>query len=108
MEYTLTPNNMKGFGAVKGEATGIARTSDDPNFKEGDILVANMTVPANVPVMKLASAIATNIGSITCHAAIVAREMNKPCIVRTGNATQLAGKLITISVKGIKEAQITW
>ena len=74
----------------------------------GDILVANMTVPANVPVMKLASAIATNIGSITCHASTVARELGKPCVVRTKDATSLIGKTVTIDVKSIKEASISW
>ena len=101
-------NRLEGLGAVKGEVRGIARLANDPNFQEGDILVALMTEPANVPIMKKASAIATDVGSITCHAAIVAREMSKPCIVRAGNATSLAGKVITISVKGIREAEITW
>lgn len=99
---------IKGLGASKGEATGIARFPTDPEFKEGDILIAQMTTPANVPVMRLASAIATDIGSITCHAAIVAREMKKPCVVSAMGATSLSGQLITVSVKGIKEAQISW
>ena len=67
-----------------------------------------MTTPDAVPPMRLASAIATDIGSITCHAAIVARELNKPCVVRTGNATSLVGKTVTVEVTGIKEASISW
>jgi pyruvate,water dikinase len=99
---------LTGLGVSLGKASGVARLPDDPEFKEGDILVANMTVPAHVPVMKLASAIATNIGSITCHASIVARELGKPCVVRTKGATDLAGKTVTIDVKSIKEASISW
>jgi phosphoenolpyruvate synthase/pyruvate phosphate dikinase len=105
---------IEGLGAVKGTASGVAKLPSDPTFKEGDILVAEMTVPKDVPIMKLASAIATDIGSITCHAAIVAREMGKPCIVRAkvnapngAKVTDYAGKLMTISVKGIREATAT-
>jgi pyruvate,water dikinase len=104
----MSKDRVEGLGAVKGNATGVARLPDDPDFQEGDILVARMTKPSQVPVMKLASAIATDIGSITCHAAIVAREMGKPCIVRAETATKLAGKVITVNVKGIKEAEITF
>ena len=98
--------NYSGLGAYIGEATGTARLPDDPDFTEGDILVATMTTPDNVPAMRLASGIATDRGSITCHAAIVAREMGKPCVVNTKNATGLAGRQVTISVKSIKEAMI--
>ncbi|RFS26352.1 phosphoenolpyruvate synthase [Chitinophaga silvatica] len=68
-------------------------------FKEGDILVTDMTDPDWEPIMKIASAIVTNKGGRTCHAAIVAREMGIPAIVGCGNATErLAnGQLITIS-----------
>ena len=98
----------KGIGVNIGSATGTARLASDPDFKEGDILVAIMTKPADVPAMKLASAIATEIGSITCHAAIVARELRKPCVVRTGNATVSVGKIVTVDVKSMKEASISW
>jgi pyruvate,water dikinase len=98
----------EGIGACTGEATGIARLPNDPLFKEGDILIASMTTPDNVPAMKLAGGIATDRGSITCHAAIVARELNKPCVVRTGSATSAEGKTVTIRVTGIKDALITW
>ena len=99
---------VKGLGACQGTATGVAKLPDDPTFKEGDILVATMTVPDNVPVMRKASAIATDIGSITCHAAIVARELNIPCVVNTGRASVLAGKTITIAVKEMKDATVQW
>ena len=104
----MSLNVVKGLGACQGTATGVAKLPDDPTFKEGDILVANMTVPDNVPVMRKAAAIATDIGSITCHAAIVARELNIPCVVNTGRASVLAGKTITIAVKEMKDATVQW
>ena len=55
----------------------------------GDILVSPMTRPDFVPAMKKAVAFITDEGGITCHAAIVAREMKKPCIIGTKIATQL-------------------
>lgn len=58
-------------------------------FKEGNVLVADMTDPDWEPIMKKASAIITNRGGRTCHAAIVSREHGVPCIVGTGNATNL-------------------
>jgi len=79
--------------ASKGKVVGIARIIYDPNrfhsFTEGDILVTSMTRPEFVPIMKKASAIVTNEGGIACHAAIVSRELNKPCIIGTKNATEV-------------------
>src|SRR3989344_4216089 len=79
--------------ASKGKVVGIARIIYDPNrfhsFTEGDILVTTMTRPEFVPIMKKASAIVTNEGGIACHAAIVSRELNKPCIIGTKNATEV-------------------
>ncbi|MBT7653411.1 MAG: phosphoenolpyruvate synthase [Flavobacteriales bacterium] len=69
------------------------------NFKEGDILVTEMTDPDWEPIMKKASAIITNKGGRTCHAAIVAREMGVPAIVGTENGTELLfnGEEFTVS-----------
>ncbi|SEW39336.1 phosphoenolpyruvate synthase [Chitinophaga arvensicola] len=68
-------------------------------FKPGDVLVTDMTDPDWEPIMKMASAIVTNKGGRTCHAAIVAREMGIPAIVGCGNATEIlnAGQEITVS-----------
>lgn len=68
-------------------------------FQPGDVLVTEMTDPDWEPVMKMASAIVTNKGGRTCHAAIVAREMGVPAIVGCGNATALLhnGQLVTVS-----------
>jgi len=72
---------------------------DGANFKEGDILVTEMTDPDWEPIMKKASAIITNKGGRTCHAAIVAREMGVPAIVGTENGTELLfnGEKFTVS-----------
>ncbi|MHB1179975.1 MAG: phosphoenolpyruvate synthase, partial [Daejeonella sp.] len=69
------------------------------DFEKGDVLVTDMTDPDWEPIMKNASAIITNKGGRTCHAAIVAREMGVPAIVGCGNATELLkkGQLITAS-----------
>ena len=58
------------------------------DFQEGDILVATQTYPALVPAMKKALAIITDEGGLTCHAAIVSRELGKPCIIGTHLATK--------------------
>jgi pyruvate,water dikinase len=58
-------------------------------FQEGEILVTGMTRPEFVPLMRRAAAIVTDEGGITCHAAIVSRELNKPCIIGTKFATHI-------------------
>jgi pyruvate,water dikinase len=72
---------------------------DASNFQEGDILVTEMTDPDWEPIMKKASAIVTNKGGRTCHAAIVAREMGVPAIVGTENGTEVLfnGEEMTVS-----------
>lgn len=68
-------------------------------FKQGEVLVAEMTDPDWEPIMKLASAIVTNSGGRTSHAAIVARELGLPAVVGTGNATQRlkSGRMVSVS-----------
>jgi pyruvate,water dikinase len=75
------------------------RVSDGHEFAAGDVLVTDMTDPDWEPIMKKASAIITNKGGRTCHAAIVAREMGVPAIVGCGNATELLfdGQSVTAS-----------
>jgi len=78
---------MAGTSACKGIVTGNSQWLDDEDtttikhFSEGDILLAYMTTPKMVPAMIKAQGFATAIGGRTCHAAIVARELNKPCVV---------------------------
>lgn len=83
---------LKGFTASRGVATGTAKiltsAEDAHTIEEGDILVAVMTRPDYLPAMQRASAFVTDEGGITCHAAIVAREMKKPCIIGTKIATR--------------------
>ncbi|MBL7695566.1 MAG: phosphoenolpyruvate synthase [Ferruginibacter sp.] len=75
------------------------RVTDGHEFEAGDILVTDMTDPDWEPIMKKASAIITNKGGRTCHAAIVARELGVPAIVGCGNATEIlsTGQLVTAS-----------
>ena len=58
-------------------------------FEKGDILVTPMTRPVYMPFIEKASAIITDAGGVLCHAAIIARELKKVCIVGTGNATKV-------------------
>ncbi len=82
---------IKGVTANKGIVRGTARVVMDSanvkEFNEGDILVTSMTRPEFIYLMKKASAVVTNEGSITCHAAIISRELNIPCVIGTKNAT---------------------
>ena len=92
-------------GVAVGEKIGhgTAHVLMDPErlrtFKEGEILVTSMTDPAWEPIMKRASAIVTDRGGRTCHSAIISRELGIPCIVGTGNATEVlrTGTDITVS-----------
>lgn len=84
-----------GSGSVR-----ILRTLDQmTQFQTGDVLVADMTDPDWEPIMKRASAIVTNRGGRTCHAAIIARELGIPAVVGTGNATSVLadGTEVTVS-----------
>ena len=99
---------IKGQVAFRGKIIGsvcvVMRDQDSVKFKKGDILVASMTRPEFVPLMKIASAFITDEGGITCHAAIVARELKKPCIIGTKIATQVLkdGDLVEVDAeKGI-------
>lgn len=82
-----------GFGSVRI----INDTSRASEFKKGEVLVTKMTDPDWVPIMRLASAIITDEGGKTAHAAIVSRELGLPCIVGTGNGTKKLknGKFVT-------------
>ncbi|RLG72697.1 MAG: phosphoenolpyruvate synthase [Methanobacteriota archaeon] len=92
-------------GIVAGKAHIIKDVSQIHEFREGEILVTEMTAPDWVPAMKKARAIVTNSGGMTCHAAIVSRELGIPCIVGTGSrgakATEAIpdGAFITVDAK---------
>ncbi|MGH4025192.1 MAG: phosphoenolpyruvate synthase [Pseudonocardiaceae bacterium] len=93
---------ISGLPASPGMATGrvrvLATPSEDEQFAAGEVLVAPMTNPDWVPTMRRAAAVVTDSGGMTCHAAIVARELRVPCVVGTRNATQVLrnGELVTV------------
>jgi len=82
-----------------GQAKVLASLDEMDKIKPGDVLVTDMTDPDWEPIMKIASAIVTNRGGRTCHAAIIAREMGIPAVVGCGDATSkiAAGDEITVS-----------
>lgn len=83
----------------KGPAKVISDLSEMSSVKEGDVLVTDMTDPDWEPIMKRASAIVTNRGGRTCHAAIIARELGIPAVVGCGDATNRIqnGQEVTVS-----------
>ncbi|MCL2149084.1 MAG: PEP-utilizing enzyme, partial [Methanomassiliicoccaceae archaeon] len=79
---------LTGLGASPGFATGTVRIYDESMsldvVKDGDVLVTKMTMPDMVPAMSRSAAIVTDEGGMTCHAAIISRELGTPCVVGTG------------------------
>ena len=98
-------NEVKGKvanqGKVKGRARVLLTSSGVTDFKQGDILITGMTTPDFVPLIGKAAAIVTDEGGILCHAAIVSRELDIPCIVGTNNATKTIkdGDIIEVDAK---------
>ncbi|MBI0583692.1 MAG: phosphoenolpyruvate synthase [Methanomassiliicoccus sp.] len=95
---------IKGLGASPGKACGQVRIYAEGMsldvVKQGDVLVTQMTTPDMVPAMTRAVAIVTDEGGMTCHAAIVARELGIPCIVGATNATEVLKTGMDVSVHG--------
>ena len=96
----------KGLGASPGMAAGTVKIINDTDeldkVQEGDILVTVMTTPDMVPAMKRANGIITDEGGVTCHAAIVSRELGIPCVVGTGNATSILPENSKVTLDGNK------
>lgn len=100
---------VRGLPASPGVASGVVHVIDNPKdidqFKQGEILVTLMTSPDWVPAMKKAASIITNNGGMTCHAAIISREMQIPCIVGTRSKNVAAtdvlktGDVVTVDAK---------
>ena len=88
-----------GYKIGKGKVNLIKDVSGIESFKKGEVLVTEMTDPDWEPIMKIASAIVTNSGGRTCHAAIVSRELGIPCVVGTRICTEVIknGKDVTVS-----------
>jgi pyruvate,water dikinase len=85
-------------GMVAGKAHVILDARSISEFQNGEVLVTEMTSPDWAPAMRKALAIVTNSGGITCHAAIVSRELGIPCVVGTNTATTTikTGQLVTV------------
>lgn len=96
----------KGLGASPGVASGkvkiIKNTDELDKIQKGDILVTVMTTPDMVPAMKRANGIITDEGGVTCHAAIVSRELGIPCVVGTGDATKILKENSVVTLDGNK------
>jgi len=76
-------------GCYRGNVSIVMNNTDFKKVQKGDVVVASMTRPDFAPILHLAGAIVTNEGGVTCHAAIISREMKIPCIISTTNATVL-------------------
>ncbi|MFZ0699591.1 MAG: phosphoenolpyruvate synthase [Thermoplasmata archaeon] len=95
---------LRGFGASPGVASGVARilkgAADMDKLRPGEVLVTSMTTPDMVPAMAHAAAIVTDEGGMTCHAAIVSRELGVPCVVGTRTATHTIVDGTEVTVDG--------
>ncbi len=95
--YSIKDNTIRGElkgsiasrGFAKGKVKVILSNEDFHKFEDGDILVTSMTRPEFVPILGKAAAIVTDEGGITCHAAIISREMKIPCVTGTERATRV-------------------
>lgn len=93
---------VRGLGAAPGGGSGPARVitslADAARLRDGDVLVTHMTSPDSVPLMRRAAGIITDSGGMTCHAAIVSRELGVPCVVGTADATHKLrdGEYVTV------------
>jgi len=98
----------KGKVLLKGEAVGtrigqgevnvIEHSGEIDRFQKGQVLVTDMTDPDWEPIMKMASALVTNKGGRTCHAAIVSRELGLPCVISTGKGTEVLKEIKKVTI----------
>ncbi len=104
----LATGNAVGSKIGQGKANVIDDVKDIMKFKKGEVLVTDMTDPDWEPIMKIASAIVTNRGGRTCHAAIVSRELGIPCIVGTEDGTEKikSGQPVTVSCADGEEGKV--
>jgi pyruvate,water dikinase len=94
----LAEGEAVGSRIGQGNAKVIESSQNIHQFQKGQVLVTDMTDPDWEPIMKIASAIVTNRGGRTCHAAIISRELGIPCVIGAGDATDkiLSGQEITV------------
>lgn len=97
-ESILIVGQAVGDSIVSGKARIVKDIQQAADFQQGDVLVADMTDPDWVPLMKRAAAIITNRGGRTCHAAIVSRELGIPAVIGSDRATEVIkeGQIITV------------
>jgi phosphohistidine swiveling domain-containing protein len=88
-DSAVLQGNVAQMGVVRGFVRRVMGHKQIGELKEGEILVSSMTIPDFLPAMKKAAAIVTNEGGVLCHAAILARELQKPCITGTRFATHI-------------------
>lgn len=103
-EKIIKEDCIKGSVAYPGKVKGIAKIvysiEDTKKINEGDIIISPMTVPNFIDAVKRAIAIVTDEGGTVCHAALIARELKKTCIVGTKNATKILKDGMIIEVDG--------
>ncbi|MCI6931063.1 MAG: phosphoenolpyruvate synthase [Methanobrevibacter boviskoreani] len=97
---------IKGLGASPGMASGSVKIILDldelDKIEDGDIMVTTMTTPDMVPAMRKSSGIITDEGGVTCHASIISRELGIPCVVGTGEATNVLNDKQEVTIDGKK------
>ncbi|MFH1316144.1 MAG: PEP-utilizing enzyme [Candidatus Woesearchaeota archaeon] len=105
-KYDKSKTELIGRTANKGYAKGKAKIFLEPEnmekMNDGDILVTTMTTPDFVPLMKKAAAIVTDVGGLLSHASIISREMGKPCVIGTKEATKILKDDDWIEVDAVK------
>jgi pyruvate,water dikinase len=94
----LLKGEAVGVKIGQGEVNVIEDSSEISKFKSGQVLVTDMTDPDWEPIMKTASGIVTNKGGRTCHAAIVSRELGVPCVISTGNGTEVLKEIKEVTI----------
>ena len=104
----LVTGNSVGEKIGSGKASIIKDVHNINQFKPGEVLITDMTDPDWEPIMKIASAIVTNRGGRTCHAAIISRELGIPCVVGCETATEKIpnGEIVTVDCSGGNKGQV--
>ena len=101
-EKIILKGNAGSSGVVEGTVKVVEGVKDISKFNEGDVLVTHMTEPSMVIMMNKAGAIVTDVGGITCHAAIVSRELAIPCVAATKTGTKDLKNGMKVRVDGDK------
>lgn len=88
-------------GIVRGKARVMFHTKESDRMQQGEILIANMTHPDYMPAIRKAAAIVTDEGGIVCHAAVISRELQIPCVIGAQNATKVFrdGDMVEVNAK---------